>query len=162
MNRILHHQNSDFGHVRTYSWLHKLSNTQGKIYGTYWGNIYGIYREYIRNIHKYLWYKRIRAPLFSWLFDIINTYGYSLYMMHKYLWGRRGVSSDLGPARWRRTPLYTPSVTTIACCAAAWCDSRRILSPIECMFWRLFGRRPPRPRTVSLGWRLDLVHQVFN
>ena len=53
-------QNSDFGHVRTYSWLHKLRNTQGKIYGTYLGNIYGIYKEYIRNIHKYLWYKMIR------------------------------------------------------------------------------------------------------
>ena len=33
-------QNSDFGHVRTYSWLHKLRNTQGKIYGTELGNIY--------------------------------------------------------------------------------------------------------------------------
>ena len=27
-------QNSDFGHVRTYSSLHKLRNTQGKIHGT--------------------------------------------------------------------------------------------------------------------------------
>ena len=27
-------QNFDFGHVRTYSWLHNLRNTQGKIYGT--------------------------------------------------------------------------------------------------------------------------------
>ena len=57
-------QTSDFGHVRTYSWLHKLRNTQGKIYGTYLGNIYGIYiyiyMEYIRNIHKYLWYTIIR------------------------------------------------------------------------------------------------------
>ena len=55
-------QNSDFGHVRTYSWLHKLRNTQGKIYGTYLGNIYiyGVYKEYIRNIHDYLWYKIIR------------------------------------------------------------------------------------------------------
>ena len=49
-----------FGHVRTYSWLDKLRNTQGKIYGTYLGKIYGIYREYIRNIHKYIWYKIIR------------------------------------------------------------------------------------------------------
>ena len=48
-----------FGHVRTYSWLHKLRNTQGKIYGTYLGNIYGIYKEYKRNIHKYLWYNII-------------------------------------------------------------------------------------------------------
>ena len=40
-------QNSDFRHVRTYSWLHKLRNTQGKMYGTYLRNIYiyiyGIY-----------------------------------------------------------------------------------------------------------------------
>ena len=43
-------QNSDFGHVRTYSWLHKLRNTQGKIHGTYLGNIYGIYKECITNI----------------------------------------------------------------------------------------------------------------
>ena len=53
-------QNSDFGHVRTYSWLHKLRNTQGKIYGTYLGNIYGIYKECIGNIHRYLWCKIIR------------------------------------------------------------------------------------------------------
>ena len=53
-------QNSDFGHVRTYSWLHRLRNTQGKTYGTYLGNIYGIYQEHIRNIHKYLWYEIIR------------------------------------------------------------------------------------------------------
>ena len=38
-------QNSDFGHVRTYSSLHKLRNTQRKIHGTYLGNIYGIYKE---------------------------------------------------------------------------------------------------------------------
>ena len=43
-------QNSDFGHVRTYSSLHKLRNTQGKIHGTYLGNIYGIYKECITNI----------------------------------------------------------------------------------------------------------------
>ena len=53
-------QNPDFGHVRTYSWLHKLRNTQGKTYETYLGKIYGIYKEYIRNIHKYLWFKIIR------------------------------------------------------------------------------------------------------
>ena len=74
-----------FGHVRTYSWLHKLRNTQGKIYGTYLGKIYGIYKEYIRNIHKYLWYKIIRntdpmgrppkaAPVFLIIFS------------HRYLW----------------------------------------------------------------------------
>ena len=28
--------------------------------GTYLGNIYGIYKECIRNIHRYLWYKIIR------------------------------------------------------------------------------------------------------
>ena len=95
-------QNSDFGHVRTYSWLHKLRNTQGKIYGTYLGKMYGIYQEYIRNIHEYLWYKIIRntgpmgrppkatAPsgrrrrrcLCFCLFYIINIYGYFLYMPH--------------------------------------------------------------------------------
>ena len=37
--------------VRTYCWLNKLRNTQGNIYGTY--------KEYIRNI-KYLWSKIIR------------------------------------------------------------------------------------------------------
>ena len=52
--------NSDFGHVRTYSWLHKLRNTQGKIYGTYLRNIDGIYKGYIRSIHKYLWHEIIR------------------------------------------------------------------------------------------------------
>ena len=60
-------QNSDFRHVRTYSWLHKLRNTQGKIHGTYLGNIYGIYQECIRSIHRYLW------------FSLIDIYGYSLY-----------------------------------------------------------------------------------
>ena len=56
----------------------------------------GIYKEYIRNTHKYLWYQIIRntnpmgaaAPLGRrrrrrlcfWLFDIINIYGYSLYI----------------------------------------------------------------------------------
>ena len=52
-------QNSDFGHVRTYSCLHKLRNTQGNIYGTYLGNIHGINKECIRNIHRYLRYKII-------------------------------------------------------------------------------------------------------
>ena len=86
-----------FGHVRTYSWLHKLRNSQGEIYGTYLGNICGIYKEYIRNIHKYLWYKIIRNKEHRgatngaaasrpphWgcvrcfcLFYIINIYGYS-------------------------------------------------------------------------------------
>ena len=93
-------RNSDFGHVRTYSSLHKLRNTQGKIHGTYLGNIYGIYKECIRNIHRYLWYKVIRntdsmgrppkvaAPLGRrwrrrlcfWLSYIINISGYSLYI----------------------------------------------------------------------------------
>ena len=54
------YQKSWFGHVRTYCWLNKLRNTQGKIYGTYLGNIHGIYKEYIRNILKYLWDKIIR------------------------------------------------------------------------------------------------------
>ena len=31
-----------------------LRNTQGKIYVTYLGNRYEIYKEYIRIIHKYL------------------------------------------------------------------------------------------------------------
>ena len=33
-----------------FCWLHKISNTQGKIHGTYLGNIYGIYKECITNI----------------------------------------------------------------------------------------------------------------
>ena len=85
-------QTSDFGHVRTYSSLHKLRNKQGKIHGTYLGNIYGIYKEYIRDIHKYFWCKMIRntdpmgrlpkaAPVF-WLFYTINIYGYSLYILY--------------------------------------------------------------------------------
>ena len=84
-------QNSDFGHVRTYSSLHKLRNTQGKIHGTYLGNIYGIYKECIRKIHGYLWYKIIRntdplgrppplgaPPKAAPVFLII--------LNHKYLW----------------------------------------------------------------------------
>ena len=89
-------------HVRTYSWLHKLRNTQGKIYEAYLRNryvyiyIYGIYKQYIRNIQKYLWYgiirntgaafggrtigTRRRQCLCSWLFYIIIFYGYSLYI----------------------------------------------------------------------------------
>ena len=43
-------QNSDFRHLRTSSWRHKLRNTQGKIHVTYLGNIYGIYKECITNI----------------------------------------------------------------------------------------------------------------
>ena len=31
-------------------WFNKLRNTQGKIHGTYLGNIYGIYKECITNI----------------------------------------------------------------------------------------------------------------
>ena len=83
-------QNSNFGHARTYSWLHTLRNTQGKIYGTYLGNKYRIYKEYLRNLHKHLWYRKIRntgatfggAPLglCFWLFYIINIYGYSSYI----------------------------------------------------------------------------------
>ena len=42
-------QNADVGHVRIYSWLHKLRNTQGKINGTY---LEGIYAEYTRNIYR--------------------------------------------------------------------------------------------------------------
>ena len=53
-------QNSDFGHVRIYSGLHKLRNTQGKIDGAYLGNIYGKYKEYTENVYKYLWYRLIR------------------------------------------------------------------------------------------------------
>ena len=63
-----------------------------KIYGTYLGNIYiyGIYKEYIRNIHKNLWYAIIwntgaafgGAPLGLCFcgFYIINIYVYSLYI----------------------------------------------------------------------------------
>ena len=71
--------------VRTYCWLHKLRNTQRKIYGTYLGNIYGIYKVYIRKIHEYLWYKIIRntdpmgrPPKAAPVFLII--------LYHRYLW----------------------------------------------------------------------------
>ena len=90
-----------FGHVQTYSWLHRLRNTQGEIYGTYLRNIYGIYKEYTRNVHKYLWHKIIRntdpmgqppkaaAPLGRhrrrrpcfWSFYIIDISGYSLHIL---------------------------------------------------------------------------------
>ena len=76
--------------VRTYCWLNKLRNTHGKIYGTYLGKIYRMYKENIRYIHKYLWYKiirntdpmgrRRRRRLCFWLFYIIIIYGYSLYV----------------------------------------------------------------------------------
>ena len=82
--------------ISRYCWLNKLRNTQGKIYGTYLGNIYGIYKEYIRNIHKYLWYKmirnisrkhrrRLRRPP-HWV-CVSDGYidGY-LWLYHKYLW----------------------------------------------------------------------------
>ena len=79
--------NSDFSHVRTYSWLHQLRNTQGKICGTYLGNIYRIH-----NIHKYLWYKIIRNTGAAFggrptgsvflIFCIVNIYGYPLYIPH--------------------------------------------------------------------------------
>ena len=80
-------QNSDFGHVRTYSWLHKLRNTQGKIYGTYLGNryIYGIYREYIRNIHKYLWYKMIRNTGAAFGGRPIGSV-FLIILYHRYSW----------------------------------------------------------------------------
>ena len=82
-----------------FCWLHKSRNTQGKIHGTYLGNIYGIYQDCIRSIHRYLWEKIIRntgaafggapmgrppsaaAPLglCFWWFSLIDIYGYSLY-----------------------------------------------------------------------------------
>ena len=98
-------QNSSFRHVRTYSWLHKLRNTQGKIHGTYLGNIYGIYKACIANISidiydiKYKiithtqappsaapqWGGRLRRPP-HWvcvcdyfIFYIIDIYGYISY-----------------------------------------------------------------------------------
>ena len=77
-------QNSDFGHVRTYSWLHKSGNTQGKIHGTYLGNIYGIYKEYIRNIHKYLWYKIIRMYMYMTFIRYILGISINIYDI-KYL-----------------------------------------------------------------------------
>ena len=86
------YQNSSFSHVRTYSWLHKLRNTQGKINGTHLGNRHGISEEYISRIHKYWWYKiirntdpmgrRRRRRLCVWdyfIFYIINIYGYISY-----------------------------------------------------------------------------------
>ena len=88
-----------FGDFPTGATLRKPFWPTRKIYGTYLGKIYGIYKEYIRNIHKYLWYKIIRntgaafggapmgrppsaaAPLglCFWWFSLIDIYGYSLY-----------------------------------------------------------------------------------
>ena len=46
---------------KSYCWLHKLrTHTQRKIYGIYLGNINGIYKDYLRNVHKYFWHKIIR------------------------------------------------------------------------------------------------------
>ena len=39
---------------KSHCWRNKLSNTQRKMHGKYMGHIY---QEYIKNIHKYLWYK---------------------------------------------------------------------------------------------------------
>ena len=97
-------ENWEFGHVRTYSWLHQLRNTQ--IHGKYLGNmygiyiyIYGIYKEYIRNIHEYLWYKIIRntGPAFGgtprgWPPSAAAPLGlcfqnmFLITLYHRYLW----------------------------------------------------------------------------
>ena len=70
-------------------WLNKLRNTQGTIYGTYLGNIYiyiyGIYTEYIRNIHKYLWYKIIRNTGAAFGGRPIGSV-FLIILYHKYLW----------------------------------------------------------------------------
>ena len=78
-------QNSDSGHVRTYSWLHNLRNTQGKIYGTYLGNIYMEYKEHISNIHKYLWYKIIRNKSAAFGGRPIGSL-FLIILYHKYVW----------------------------------------------------------------------------
>ena len=86
-------QQNLFLKTKSYCWLYKSRNTKGKIYGSYSGNIYGMYKEYIRNIHKYLWYKIIgntgtafgggrRMGLCFWLLYIIDIYGYSLYILY--------------------------------------------------------------------------------
>ena len=75
-------QDSDFGQVRTYSWLHKVRNTQRKIHGTYLGNIFGIYKECIRNIHKHIWYKIItNTDPPHWAPPV-----FVMILYHKYLW----------------------------------------------------------------------------
>merc|ERR1712078_877529 len=82
-----------------YSWLHRLRNTQGKIHGTYLGNIYGIYTECITNIsidiydktidiHQYIHQthrRRLRRPP-HWV-CVSDGYidGY-VWLYHKYLW----------------------------------------------------------------------------
>ena len=50
--------------------------------------IYGIYKECIRNIYKYLWIwgGRRRRCLCFLLFYIINIYGYSLYIPYIYIY----------------------------------------------------------------------------
>ena len=68
-----------------FCWLHKLRNTQGEIYGTYLGNICGIYKEYIGNIHKYLWYKIIRTTGAAFGGRPIGSV-FLIILYHKYLW----------------------------------------------------------------------------
>ena len=45
-------QHDQFSKFRSFCWLHRLRNTQRKTHGKYAGSIYGIYKEYIRNIHR--------------------------------------------------------------------------------------------------------------
>ena len=79
-------QKSDFGHVRTYSWLHKLRNTQGKMYATYLGKIYMEYLgNIVRNIHKYLWYKMIRSTGAAFGGRPIGSV-FLIILYHKHVW----------------------------------------------------------------------------
>ena len=65
---------SDFSHVRTLSWLHKLRNTQGKIPPCTWN----ISRKHISKAAAPLGRRRRRRLCFWW-FSLIDIYGYSLY-----------------------------------------------------------------------------------
>ena len=65
--------------------FHKLRNTQGKRHGTYLGNIYGIYKECIKNIHKSLWYKIIRNTGAAFGGRPIGSV-FLIILYHKHLW----------------------------------------------------------------------------
>ena len=83
--RAKFNQNSDFGHVQTYSSFHKLRNTQGKLYGTNLGNIY-IYMECIRNIHRYSWCRIIRNTGVAFGGAPMGRVCVSDYFKHEYVW----------------------------------------------------------------------------
>ena len=78
-----------FGHVRTSSWLHKLrTHTRGNTWNISIDSrkyIYGTCKEYIRNIHKYLWCEIIRNTGTAFGGRPIGSV-FLIILYHKYLW----------------------------------------------------------------------------